>query len=71
MLSSLSCPANGSRECAPDDRLRRGIQHARGLILWLAPSTPLAPSPYRCYIGAREAASRVRSQHIPGALSIL
>jgi hypothetical protein len=23
-----SCPVNGSRECAPDDRLRRGIQYA-------------------------------------------
>jgi hypothetical protein len=27
-LAPPSCPANGSRECAPDDRLRRGIQHA-------------------------------------------
>ena len=26
--TELSSPANGSRECAPDDRLRRGIQYA-------------------------------------------
>src|SRR5262249_21784052 len=25
----LSCPANGSRECAPDDRLRGGTQYSR------------------------------------------
>src|ERR1700685_1864494 len=25
---SLPCPANGSRECAPDDRLQRGIRYS-------------------------------------------
>ena len=28
VLPPLSFPANGSRERAPDDRLRRGIQYA-------------------------------------------
>jgi hypothetical protein len=32
---------------------------------------PLAIWLLHCYIGPREAVSRVRSQHIPGALSIL
>src|SRR3954464_2495282 len=29
--SLLSCPANGSAERPPDDRLWRGIQYSRGL----------------------------------------
>jgi hypothetical protein len=28
-----SCPANGSRERAPDDRLRRGIQYSVSCIV--------------------------------------
>src|SRR3954463_11266423 len=37
----------------------------------LNPLVPLAKSPPRGYIGYGEAATRVRNQHIPGALSIL
>ncbi|CCE12050.1 hypothetical protein BRAS3843_920005 [Bradyrhizobium sp. STM 3843] len=36
-----------------------------------SPALPLAKRQSHCYIGPCEAVTRVRDQHIPGALSIL
>jgi hypothetical protein len=49
MKARLSCPANGSRECAPDDRLRRDIQYAafaeQALVILVSPAVSLASQP--------------------------
>src|SRR5437667_9374813 len=33
LVTRLSSPANGSRECAPDDRLRRAIQYSETPVI--------------------------------------
>src|SRR6185312_1579702 len=38
----------------------------KSTVCGLSPAAPLAVGPYRCYIGCREAASRVRSHISPG-----
>jgi hypothetical protein len=58
--------ANGSRECAPDDRLREAIQNFTAGAVWIASSLALLAMTVKMAISQlRYAASSIDNQTTP------